>query len=218
MSRFRRKISQVVVLDSLVDIVSNSVGVLIILAVFMALLALMNQGQALRQARERQAVEPPPAKILIPWSHPTTKSTVFATLTRGRVVLFDLRSFYKELGGKPSGSRPEPMTFDEKDFTVRFFPVTTQIYCLEFRPKAGSGENLPELQHAGSRWRQFRARYPKEKFVYFFWVAGDSFELFRRVRKDLWQEQVEVGWKPLVAKGALELCNGFEGSTSFQPQ
>ncbi|MBI4081970.1 MAG: hypothetical protein HY423_05100 [Candidatus Lambdaproteobacteria bacterium] len=218
MRRSRRTAPQLLGLDSLVDIVSNNLGILIILAVFTSLLALMNPGQALRPVRPAPVLEPPPAKILIPWSHPTTKSTVFAALTHGRVVLFDLRAFYRELGRKPSGSRPEPMTIEEQDFTVRFFPVTTQIFCLEFRPRAGAGENLAALQHAGSRWRQFRARYAKEKFVYFFWVAGDSFELFRYVRRDLWREQVEVGWKPLAPNGALELCNGFEGSTGFQPQ
>ena len=53
-------------LDSLVDIVSNSVGILVILAVFMALISFMEfTPQTTPDTRVNEETD----KILIPWGH-----------------------------------------------------------------------------------------------------------------------------------------------------
>ena len=57
-------------LDSLVDIVSNSVGILIILAVFMALISFMEfTPQTTPDTRVNEETD----KILIPWGHYSQK-------------------------------------------------------------------------------------------------------------------------------------------------
>jgi len=199
-----------------VDIVSNNVGIVIILAAFMALFALINPSTPSPDAGARQ--QPAPKKLLVPWSHPTSKQHIFLTVQQNRILPFDLRKFFVDLSMRDDKGPPKPITVQQKGVQVRLYPVTNQVYCLEFRPKSGAGENWLEAQRPDSAWRQVLRTYPPERYVYFFWVSGDSFEMFRQLRKSLWDQQYEVGWKPTEKKQPLEVCNGFEGSTTFEPQ
>ena len=204
-------------LDSLVDIVTNIVGILIIIAAFMAMLALVNPVRSSSRLEAPRAL-PAPQRLQVPWSHPTHKQTVFFAVRENRVQFLDLKPLYGQLMALDPGRRGEPVTLSQPGAKVRFFPVTNQIYCLEFTPRSGAGETWAEAQRANSRFRQVLARYAREGYVYFFWVAGDSFEGFRDFRQGLLKQQVETGWKPVGPAAPLEVCNGFEGSNTFQPQ
>ena len=85
-------------------------------------------------------------------------------------------------------------------------------------PRPAYGEDWLSAQRVNSAWQQALRTYSPEKYVYFFWVSGDSFELFRDMRGSLWDRNYEVGWKPAHKDAPLEVCNGFEGSTAFSPQ
>lgn len=204
-------------LDSLVDIVSNIVGILVILAAFMALFGLADPATVSSPERG-QSLAPQPKKLLIPWSHATNKNAVFYTMQGNRLLHFDLRDFYRKLGKRTQEGKPRPVTIRQAGGSIEFFPVTNQIFCLEFTPRKGKGETLLQTERLGSQWKKTLRDYPPENFYYFFWVASDSFEVFREVRKRLWERQYEVGWKPLARDAAMETCSGFEGSTGFQPQ
>jgi hypothetical protein len=217
MHKPRHARSAVIGMDSLVDIVSNTVGILIILAVFMALLSRISLPNA-GSARQQVPLEQPPERILVPWSHATNKTAVFGYLQGNRLHMLDLREFYARLAGQKPKPGNQPIALDLPGMQAKFYPVTNLVYCLEFFPERGYGETLPQMRGAGARWQTALQAYPPERFYYFFWVAGDSFELFRTVRDELWKRQVEVGWKPVRADASLEICNGFDGSTAFQPQ
>lgn len=204
-------------MDSLVDIVSNNLGILIILAAFMALFGMINPA-TLQQPEQSQLQAVPPKKLLVPWSHPTHKHPILFVLQGNRILHLDMAGFFRELADQPHQTTPSAVDIKQDDATIRFFPVTNQIYCLEIRPRRGAGETLQEARSPSSRWSRALAGYPPERFYYFFWVSGDSFGLFREVRARLWDKQVEVGWKPIGKQTPLEICNGFEGSTGFQPQ
>ena len=217
MRRAGREIGQFVNLDSLVDIVTNNVGILVIVAAFMALFALIDPRSA-SEAVVGTPLRPPPKKLLVPWSHPTHKNRVYAAVMKNRVRVFDLRKFYLELAERNPALRPQPVTVEQKGLKIRFFPVTNQVYCLEFTPHPAYGEDWLSAQRVDSAWQQALRSYGPEKYVYFFWVSGDSFELFRDLRGSLWDRNYEVGWKPARKDAPLEVCNGFEGSTAFSPQ
>ncbi|MBI3991825.1 MAG: hypothetical protein HY342_01020 [Candidatus Lambdaproteobacteria bacterium] len=205
-------------LDSLVDIVSNNVGILIILAAFMALFALINPTKVV-DAPPDARLELPPQRLEVPWSHATTKNTIYLIVRGNRILPVDLRALYAELANRPAPKRLEPIEVALPNVNAKFYPVTNFVYCLEFFPQAGSGESWLHAQQLHSRWNRVRERYPGEKYVYFFWVSGDSFELFRDLRRRLWDENVEVGWQPIAAeRTSMAVCNGFDGSTAFQPQ
>ena len=202
-------------LDSLVDIVSNIVGALVLLAAFMALFGLINR-PAEDSARNPALLQP--EKVLVPWSHPTNKVPVLFVIQGNRILSLDLREFYKNLSKLPPTKKPEQSKFRQEGYTINFFPVTNQTYCMVFEPEEGQGETWLQGNRPGSRWAGVLAQYPSESFYYFFWVRDDSFELFRNVRQSLWESNYEVGWKPMNKDSSLEICNGFEGATGFQPQ
>ena len=213
----RKNPSQFIGLDSLVDIVSNNVGILIILAAFMALYAMLNPIRQ-EQAEGPKVENRPPEKLLIPWSHPTNKNHLLFVLHGNRVQHLDMKKFFVDLAQRAPSANPEPLNFKGEGVDIRFFPVTNQIFCMEYAPHKGAGENWLEAEQAGSRWRTLLGRYTPENYVLFFWVTPDSFELFREIRQNLWEAQYEVGWKPAEPGKPLEVCNGFEGATSFSPQ
>lgn len=217
MRRTSRRPAQELNLDSLVDIVSNIVGILVILSAFMGLITLLQPDRDPTGARQL-SLRQIPKKILVPWSHPTTKNHLYLALRGNRIQFFDLRSFFLQLAEKKFSGTNAPVTIAQKGVDIRFFPVTNQIYCLEFQSGRGFGENWLQAQRPQSTWKKVLSEYPPEKYVLFFWVGGDSFELFRQIRKSLWERQYEVGWKPALKDDPLEICNGFEGSNTFRPQ
>lgn len=214
--RTRKSIGHGLSLDSLVDIVSNNVGILIILAAFMALLAFINPSRLDESVPELSSQ--PTKRLLVPWSHPTNKNTIFFSLRGNRVQFIDLRRFYLALAARQPNADEAPVVVRQSKLEVRFYPVTNQVYCMEMLPGTGAGETWYEAQQPRAEWQEVLRRYPAEQYTYFFWVAGDSFELFRDIRATLWEADYEVGWKPALRDAPLELCNGFEGSTAFQPQ
>ena len=73
-------------LDSLVDIVSNNVGILVILAVFMAVFSLMDKRE---QVSSEEQPDKQIEKLKIPWSHASQKNSLL-------VFLYDDRLLYLE--------------------------------------------------------------------------------------------------------------------------
>ncbi|MDH4224852.1 MAG: hypothetical protein OEW12_04325 [Deltaproteobacteria bacterium] len=218
MRKKSRHHTQSLSLDSLVDIVSNNVGILIILAVFTALFALHQGEQGNASATDKTSVEPPPVKLEIPWAHPTAKNPVYFLIHKNRILHLDLRDFYSQLAQQDVNPEKLPLTIFQPGFSTRLFPVTSHVYCLEFLPEPQAGETWLEAREPGSHLNAALQRFPGEKFYAFFWVTGDSFELFRDVRKKLNEKNMEVGWKPSLNTANPEICNGFDASNTFQPQ
>jgi len=237
----RRVFGELVPLDALVDIVSSNVGVLLILGACAVLLTVLRPfrgalppGRAaphgtaapVSSAAPRQEtaapVRPAPAgeirTLKVPWVHATSKNPVFAALIAGRVKLLDLTPVYEELLKRPSPRRPKPVDVRLRDATIRFYPVTNEVYCFQLRPDEGAGETVEAATLAGSAWTRERGRFDAERTFYFFWVASDSFEQFRALRNDLRSAGVEVGWKPVRAGAPLELCQGVDGGSNLVPQ
>ena len=61
-------------------------------------------------------------------------------------------------------------------------------------------------------------KYPPEQNYFYFWVDPDSFDLFREIRKTLWEQRFEVGWKPLREESSLRYCSGDAQSGRINPQ
>ena len=217
MKRRVKNIDRFLNLDSLVDIVSNNVGILIILAAFMALLALLNPNLSTVDQSRSDNPRPMP-RLRVPWSHPTIKAPIYFSLRDNRILHLDMREFYAALPSRKPGTQAREETFNFKEMDLRFFPVTNQIYCLEISPHEGAGESWTQAIKMDSQWEQALRLYPPERFTFFFWVGGESFALFREIRDALWDQQMEVGWKPALADAPLEVCNGFDNATGFQPQ
>lgn len=236
MKKQKAATGQFVNLTSLVDVVSMNVGILVILAVFMALLAVFSSSQdpaaggagkegtagvsgtGSGAGSDARVTEPPVVRINVPWSHPTPKQTLFFIVRDKRIQFVDFSAVYNAMLKLPGSSTGAPVPISVPGMAVRFYPVTSQVYCMDFTPQSGAGETWEQARRPGSAYQAVLSRYSRNEFVYFFWVAGDSFEVFRDARKLLTDAQVEVGWKPTAKNAPLEYCNGIEGSNAFQPQ
>ena len=215
----RGSVSQVTKsLDSLVDIVSNSVGILIILAVFMALLSVLesplDEPVSSEETNDLLTVE----KKRIPWSHSSQKSSLLFVLQDNRLLYLDrvaaYRSFQSELDGEPE----LPLKADLDGYRVELTAQSSQNHCLQFFPEAGAGQWWGEVSRAdGWLTRLLAEKSPSEVYL-FFWADGASFELMREIREWTWDQRYEVGWKPITERSGLRFCTGLGRSLSFRPQ
>jgi len=165
------------------------------------------------------ALTPTPAAartLKVPWSRPSSKHSVLAALNGGRIQVFDLEPLYDELVKRPAPRRPQRIDLRLPEVWLRFYPITNEAYCMQFRPREGAGESWAEARLPGSAWRRARDRFTAERYTYFFWVAGDSFETFRALREILRGEGVEVAWKPVRPDAPLEICRGL--GSGLEPQ
>lgn len=206
------------------DLLSSNVGVLVILAGMVALTALIHPlggqfakpGTADAPASGTLAQEPRVLKV--PWSRGTSKNPVFAALIGGRLRLLDLSPLYDKLVTLPSPRSPRTLDVQLPDMTIRFYPVTNDVHCYQFRLKEDAGEPVDAAGRPNSAWSRVRERYDGARYFYFFWVAGDSFEQFRETRDRMRAEGVEVGWKPARRGSFPELCQGLDGAGNPVPQ
>ena len=215
----RGSVSQVTKsLDSLVDIVSNSVGILIILAVFMALLSVLesplDEPVSSEETNDLLTVE----KKRIPWSHSSQKSSLLFVLQDNRLLYLDrvaaYRSFQSELDGEPE----LPLKAELVGYRVELTAQSSQNHCLQFFPEAGAGQWWGEVSRADGWLTGLLAEKSPSEVYLFFWADGASFELMREIREWTWDQRYEVGWKPITERSGLRFCTGLGRSLSFRPQ
>ncbi len=205
-------------LDSLVDIVSNSVGILIILAVFMALLSVvespLDEPVSPEETNDLLTIE----KKRIPWSHSSQKSSLLFVLQDNRLLYLDrvavYRSFQSELDGKPE----LPLKADLDGYRVELTAQSSQNHCLQFFPEADAGQWWGEVSRADGWLTKLLAEKSPSEVYLFFWADGASFELMREIREWTWDQRYEVGWKPITERSGLRFCTGLGRSLSFRPQ
>ena len=202
-------------LDSLVDIVSNNVGILVILAVFMAVFSLMDKREKVSsEEKPDQQIE----KIKIPWSHVSQKNSLLVLLHDDRLLYLDRASVYKRLKKYLSGKEPLPTELSFDKYTIKLTVGGRHTHCIEFLPSPAAGEWWHNFYRHGGLMQILMKKYPPEQNYFFFWVDPDSFDLFREIRKSLWEQRFEVGWKPLREESALRYCSGDAQSGRINPQ
>jgi len=202
-------------LDSLVDIVSNNVGILVILAVFMAVFSLMNK-------REQVSTEEQPdkqiEKLKIPWSHSSQKNSLLVFLHDDRLLYLDRALVYQRLKKYLSGKEPLPTELSLDQYSIKLTVGGRHTHCIEFLPSPVTGEWWHNFSRHGGLMQTLMKKYPPEQNYFFFWVEPDSFGLFREIRKTLWEQHYEVGWKPVREESALRYCSGDTQSGRINPQ
>ncbi len=202
-------------LDSLVDIVSNNVGILVILAVFMAMFSLIEKSdQATKEDQSFEIIE----KIKIPWSHASQKNNLLFLLRDDRILYLDRALVYQNLKKYLSGKKALPKQISLIQYSIKLTTGSGHAHCLEFLPSPGAGQWWHQLSQHDGLLQSLMKKYPPEENYFFFWVDPKSFELFREIRESLWGQSFEVGWKPVRRESTLRYCSGNEQARSFQPQ
>lgn len=189
-----------------------------LLAIGVALLAIGHPLRADGAAPRAREAASAARTLKVPWPRTSSKHAVFAALSGGRIQVFDLEPLYDELLKRPAPRAPQRVDLRLPDVSIRFYPITNEVYCFQLRPKEGAGESWAEAALPGSAWQRTRTRFGADRHSYFFWVAGDSFETFRALRDSLRREHVEVGWKPVRSEAPLEICQGVDGGSDLAAQ
>jgi hypothetical protein len=202
-------------LDSLVDIVSNNVGILVILAVFMAMFSLLEKSE---QVPEKEQPFENIEKIKIPWSHASQKNNLLFLLRDDRILYLDRALVYQNLKKYLSGKEALPKQISLNQYSIKLTTGSGHAHCLEFLASPGAGQWWHQLSQHDGLLQSLMKKYPPEENYFFFWVDPKSFELFREIRESLWGQHFEVGWKPVRRESTLRYCSGNEQTRSFQPQ
>lgn len=203
-------------LDSLVDIVSNNVGILVILAVFMAIFAFLQPPETTSNANQDLTAQT--EKILIPWAHYSQKASFLFLLRNNRFYYLDRTLVYQHFKQQLSRKDSPDSHMEFENYTVDLIAQSSYSYCLEFQPKPHVGEWWHQLVQTDGLFTKMLAENSPNEFYFYFWVDADSFELFREVRQYLWDQHFEVGWKPVTIHSPLLYCSGAYRQLSFQPQ
>ena len=202
-------------LDSLVDIVSNNVGILVILAVFMAVFSLIDKREPVSSEEQPdKQIE----KLKIPWSHASQKNNILVLLRDDRLLYLDRALVYQRLKKYLSGKDPLPTEFSLDQYSIKLTVGGRHTHCIEFLPSPAAGEWWHKFSRHGGLMQTLMKKYPPEQNYFFFWVDPDSFDLFREIRKTLWEQRFEVGWKPVREESALRYCSGDAQSGRIDPQ
>ena len=202
-------------LDSLVDIVSNKVGILIILAVIIAILSLQEKNNLLNdEEKEISNIE----KIKIPWSHSSQKNSLLFLLRENQLIFFDRVKVFRQLSQYLSGKNPLPNLINLENFSVKLTTGSRQAYCIEFLPNSNAGNWWHQDFRKGGLIEKLKNKFPSEENYFFFWVDAASFATFKEIRNSLWEEDFEVGWKPIQNESILQYCSGNYQKKNFQPQ
>ena len=202
-------------LDSLVDIVSNNVGILVILAVFMAVFSLMDKRE---QVSSEEQPEKQIEKLKIPWSHASQKNSLLILLRDDRLLYLDRALVYQRLKKYLSGNDPLPTEFSLDQYSIKLTVGGRHTHCIEFLTSPATGEWWHKFSRHGGLMQTLMKKYPPEQNYFFFWVDPDSFDLFREIRKTLWEQRFEVGWKPVREESSLRYCSGDPQSGRINPQ
>ena len=186
-------------IDSLTDIVSNSVGILIIFAVI----------NLIHDNNKTYELE-------IPIEHETDLRPLYIISKDDRLLILNTEQVFinaAQEAGKGAANNK------------RIFDLGYQGLFAQIEEKKGISfhargtDNWPkftELQKSGSELqKQLQAIDPQQYFAYFFVydetnpgsTSGSGFESFREARKYLQGRQVKSGWKPVNSDFPPNICD-----------
>ncbi|MEO0836117.1 MAG: hypothetical protein AAFY16_09050 [Cyanobacteria bacterium J06642_3] len=198
-------------LDSFLDILTNTVGVLMFISLFVTLIATGSS---------------PKTRVTIqtPLASPTDKDQLWFEITGNKVSHLNVRQIREEeielTGNLPNCNKPGNVNSDQYALRQRNyescllsiigrqsnFRSNTDNYrvrtsdggvSLLFEPSSTDiGETTSQLMAIDSQFQQILAQFNPDQDSLAFIVRPDSFEAFRTARKQAWDAGYEVGWEP----------------------
>ncbi|MFM6076190.1 MAG: hypothetical protein ACKPB9_32160 [Dolichospermum sp.] len=197
-------------LDSFLDILTNTVGVLMFMSLFITLVAVQSS-----------------TIVRTPLAKETDKKPKFFEISGNRVIYLDNESANQQiqefLGNLPTCVEPSYISgfvdsyldelrnyqscIQDKSQQLKEFRVETKNYEVElfdldagawqYNPKSvNSGESGQEVTQVNSEYRTALSQFAPEKDYLAFLVRPDSFATFRQVREIASKAGFDVGWEP----------------------
>ncbi|MFN9403748.1 MAG: hypothetical protein ACOVOV_18895 [Dolichospermum sp.] len=204
-------------LDSFLDILTNTVGVLMFMSLFITLVAVQSS-----------------TIVRTPLAKETDKKPKFFEISGNRVIYLDTESANQQiqefLGNLPTCVEPSYISgfvdsyidelrnyqscIQDKSQQLKEFRVETKNYEVELfdlndrgwqynLKSVNSGESGQELTQVNSEYRTILSQFAPEKDYLAFLVRPDSFATFRQVREIAWKAGFDVGWEPKTPESPI---------------
>jgi hypothetical protein len=201
--------------DSFLDVVSNVVGVLVLVAI-----AVILNAKDIKIDLGAPVVRPPPKA--------TTR--VIFECSRERIFRLDdqaLHTISREFASRYVTEQARTITpierqrlFERSDvgndaYRVRIPDVRSSSLQLELRENA-AGENSLQILEPNSAYQAELARLSPATHWVFFIVRNDSFEMFRGARKIALERGLSVGWDPKERDAPLIFGNDARDGVAAQ--
>ena len=201
-------------LDSFLDILTNTVGVLMFISLFVSLIAV-----------EVESV------VETPLASETKKTARFFEIRENKVTYLNDQQVGEEMdtvvGNLPTCNQPD-FESDRQFYQsciqnranrlinfrtqTEFYNVTmvdARTFTMQYDPIPSKvGENAEEILLADSKFNQVLAELdPQEDYLAFI-VRPDSFASYRAAREQAWQKGFQVGWEPHKTENPIVFGSG----------
>jgi hypothetical protein len=198
---------QFINVDSLTDIISNSVGILIILAV----VNLIHDNSKAYQ-------------LEIPIEHQSELSPIFIIAKDDSLIVLDTDKIFTNAAMQATDGAAGSKRIFPLDYGQLFGQIDND-HGIMFHAQDIEGSedwhHFSTLEKNNSRLRQQLNKInPKKQFAYFFVydeiaesnISGSGFESFRKAREYLKSRHIKSGWKPVDSANPASICD-----MSFSP-
>ncbi|MCI3280068.1 hypothetical protein L5470_03565 [Synechococcus sp. PCC 6717] len=195
-------------LDSFLDVLTNTVGVMIFVCLFASLTAAVS-----------------PALVRTPIARQTRKQGYFFECRGNRAIPLDednasaaIQQFFRRVNDNPFVD-PQHLQRQFRDFShnTRYYTVRLSLVNFGgqpiiqtlFQPRDRfGGESVASLDTSTSTFRQTLSRLSPSRHSLIFFVRPDSFDCFRAARAIAWRNGFDVGWEPMTEDRAIIFVSG----------
>jgi len=195
-------------LDSFLDVLTNTVGVMIFVCLFASLTAAVS-----------------PALVRTPIARETRKQGYFFECRENRAIPLDednasaaIQQFFRRVNDNPFVD-PQHLQQQFRDFShnTRYYTVRLSLVNFGgqpiiqtlFQPRDRfGGESVASLDTSTSTFRQTLSRLSPSRHSLIFFVRPDSFDCFRAARAIAWRNGFDVGWEPMTEDRAIIFVSG----------
>lgn len=190
---------ELISLDSLTDIVSNSVGILIIFAV----INLIHDNSKTYQ-------------LEIPLEHATDLSPVFFLCKDDRILSMDTDALFSNATLQASSGAAASKRIFSLDYSGLFGKVDRDNGLSFYARETNEWSEFSDIDKRQSKLRKIMNSIdPKKQFAYFFVydtsedgaATGSGFEAFRKAREYLKARVVKSGWQPVNDDSPANICD-----------
>ena len=204
-------------LDSFLDVMTNTVGVLMFVSLFISLVT----------------VEAADSVIQTPLAAETKKTPRFFEIRNNKVTYVDDEKVGQDMellmGNLPSCNRPDItdvqayanyrsclssragrlVNFKTKTAHYNVVMTNAATFSLLYEPISNEqGENKDQLALKDSEFQAILAKLKSKDDYLAFIVRPDSFSAFRAARKQAWKQGFQVGWEPHKVEDAITFGSG----------
>ncbi|MDG2991170.1 hypothetical protein L3556_09550 [Candidatus Synechococcus calcipolaris G9] len=198
-------------LDSFMDVLTNTVGVMIFVCLFASLTAAVA-----------------PALVRTPLARESSKSSHFFECREDRVTPLDedqaseeVQTFFRSLDAN-SFTSPQALFAQINGFQTRtrYYQVNLDVLTHQGSPIVQTkftplstidGETSQRLEQPRSQFQQTLNRLDPNRHSLIFFVRPDSFNCFRTARSIGWNQGFDVGWEPWPNERDIIFVSGGGG-------